>query len=279
MAAAVRLRLPRSVAVGAASANGRISRTPQSVRSYYCGPFTSASFFPRPLVWLAGTVGAVAYFLPAPTPVLAEEAARLSSSVRDPLSGLEFPISLSPVHKASAQQQLVGLGTRTVTFLYISVYTVGLYVDAKQLTAAMAGNPRPPALSPDHLELLFKNHAVDMTLRVSPVREAAFSHMRDGFARALEKRTVGLTPAQRDNVMAEILAFKQLFPKGNFSVGDVLLMSTQGDTVHLQHNDVVLGVVKSAFIARALPESYLDSAPVSTNAKASIKNGFETLQC
>ena len=52
----------------------------------------------------------------------------------DPASDVEFPLTLTPESAPPGTQlTLVGLGVRTVSFLGIQVYSVGLYVDMNHL--------------------------------------------------------------------------------------------------------------------------------------------------
>lgn len=70
--------------------------------------------------------------------------------------------------------------------------------------------------------------ATDMTV--------GLSHLRDGFAKALETRTGSLGPEEAAAVNEQINALKRLFPRDNLNVGDELCFSVTGDSVALSLN-------------------------------------------
>lgn len=146
------------------------------------------------------------------------------AEVVDRLSGLRFPRRLGG-------QQLVGTGTRSVTFLGYYVYAIGLYVDDTATAhAALAGGmaaarkaeherdqaeskPKAQKSAGVPAPVLEALAGLGRTLRITPYREAALSHLRDGFGRALEQRAkkiAGADMALRAQLVGEIAAFKQV---------------------------------------------------------------------
>ena len=79
---------------------------------------------------------------------------------------------------------------------------------------------------------------VERSLRISPYRQASFSHLRDGFAKAVESRwsKIHFSESERMEQLNLLQQLKQLFPKTNFCVGDELILSVRGNTLRLFHN-------------------------------------------
>ena len=130
-------------------------------------------------------------------------------------------------------------------------------------------------LTPSFLERLLSPQ-IERSVIISPYRKAAYSHIRDGFAKALESRWShsGLTEDERTEATSQLNRFRQLFPKGSFNVGDQLLISSKGTMLRLFHNvirvyvraaeekgkakregGVVLGVYSKASLPLLLPLS------------------------
>lgn len=110
------------------------------------------------------------------------------------------------------EYHLIGLGLRTVSFLSIKVYVVGLYVAASDLANLQAAFVRQAAevpaastlvlsekdklrdmlLDPEKSEEVWNDFlqksGVRSVMRVVPTRDTDFSHLRDGWVRALEGR-------------------------------------------------------------------------------------------
>lgn len=110
------------------------------------------------------------------------------------------------------EYHLIGLGLRTVSFLSIKVYVVGLYVAASDLAKLQAAFVRQAAevaaastlvlsekdklrdmlLSPEQSEQVWNEFLqtsnVRSVMRVVPTRDTDFSHLRDGWVRAVEGR-------------------------------------------------------------------------------------------
>lgn len=111
---------------------------------------------------------------------------------------------------------LLGLGIRTVSFLSIQVYVVGIYVKTSNLSTLQASlvnyiNPLASALIPsekstlrssligpeesfDIWEKLLKDARVDSAIRVVPTRSTDFKHLRDGWVTGVNK---GISNSQK----------------------------------------------------------------------------------
>jgi hypothetical protein len=114
-------------------------------------------------------------------------------------------------HEQGSEFTLVGLGTRTVTFLGFEVYVMGFYVatqDIERLQRHLVKkiNPLATTLIPSEKDALRKalrdategeetwnellaNAGCRSIVRITPVRDTDFNHLRDAFVRAVTGRT------------------------------------------------------------------------------------------
>ncbi|EIN13636.1 hypothetical protein PUNSTDRAFT_129311 [Punctularia strigosozonata HHB-11173 SS5] len=141
----------------------------------------------------------------------------------DPATSIEFPRTIVVQSKTPLPPfQLVGLGVRTVSFLGIKVYSVAFYADL--------ANPRLniPIDAPPEEKI---NHLVRNTacmLRIVPTRNTSFTHLRDGFIRALQGRIASLkqrnqiTLEEELNAGSPIRKLKSLFPNSPLKKGEPL---------------------------------------------------------
>lgn len=113
---------------------------------------------------------------------------------------------------AQTEYTLLGLGIRTVSFLSIQVYVVGLYVETTALgrlqaalvhrtnetaSALISGEKdelRRKLLDPEQSNLIWESLLRDpslksnMAIRIVPTRDTNFAHLRDGLFRGITKR-------------------------------------------------------------------------------------------
>ncbi|KAK9472905.1 chalcone-flavanone isomerase-domain-containing protein [Dipodascopsis tothii] len=161
------------------------------------------------LAWVAavGTVGAAVAFAGAAGTVGLEDESLLKRFVRASYSGEDgvlqrtvqpdtgtppFAIELDSDGQESV---MVALGIRTVSFLKIHVYALGIYMaknDFARLQKVLASKPEytdasaliDPTTGPALVQAIL-DAGVDLTLLIVPVRATSFSHLRDGFVRAV----------------------------------------------------------------------------------------------
>lgn len=154
---------------------------------------------------------------------------------------------------------LLGLGIRTVSFLSIQVYVVGLYVETSALPRLQAAlikqvNPMASALIPGEKsqlrtslldsadssaiwESLLRNPELraNMAFRIVPTRDTNFQHLRDGMVRGITKRMqeaniaaqqAKIEPEYNDEAFGLAMKdFKALFnARGKAGKGSVLLL-------------------------------------------------------
>lgn len=157
------------------------------------------------------------------------------------------------VNVTDDEYTLVGLGIRTVSFLSIQVYVIGMYVrtaDIGVLQAAMIRqiDPVATALVPTEKEqlkqklldpeggriawdTLLRENGIRTAVRIVPTRNTDFAHLRDGWVRGITARTQEAT--QRGDLSYEderfgtaMRDFKAVFGgKGKAPRGSVLLLT------------------------------------------------------
>lgn len=141
-----------------------------------------------------------------------------------------------------AQFKLVASGTRKVTFLSISVYDVGIYIDTDDIPRLNAALRSLQVESPTELEahlrdpvrgaeFLNRLEDVSLALRITPVRNTDIAHMRDGFVRGVLLR--------HDPAEQSLQSFKEFFPnprKAFLKTDTMLLTVWKGHKLDLDIN-------------------------------------------
>ena len=166
---------------------------------------------------------------------------------------------------ANQTYQLIGLGIRTVSFLSIQVYVVGLYVAstdiatlqsrmvhkaagveaASTLVASERDELRKMLLDPGRSERVWSDvlgeGGLRTVLRIVPTRNTDFGHLRDGFVRSITSRSMGklhrdamLGSFDDDGFGKAIADFKALFSAGGkknagLRKGQVLMLVRESD--------------------------------------------------
>lgn len=147
---------------------------------------------------------------------------------------------------ADEDYQLLGLGVRTVSFLGIEVYVVGLYVAKsdlsrlqEQLVKASVGsnasalvkgekdNLRRELLSGEGSERIWgevlRECGVRSAVRIVPVKNTNFAHLRDGWIRGIDAR--GKDLAKDEQFQRAVADFKGLMGgQGSVAKGRVLML-------------------------------------------------------
>ncbi|KAF9452550.1 hypothetical protein P691DRAFT_721626 [Macrolepiota fuliginosa MF-IS2] len=171
-----------------ANASCRVSRLAPS-RAYSSSSVRQSTRVSR-LLW-GSTIATACLGLSASTiysDTNTEPAARTEESedkVVDPATSIAFPKILKvPATVPIPPLTLVGLGVRTVSFIGIKVYSVGLYADLENPNLRI-----PRDLSPEQkVEHIIKNTAC--VVRIVPTRSTGYTHLRDAFTRSLNARLV-----------------------------------------------------------------------------------------
>ncbi|KAK0735336.1 chalcone-flavanone isomerase-domain-containing protein [Apiosordaria backusii] len=218
------------------------------------------------------------------------------------------PGTLTTSTSPETEYTLVGLGTRTVTFIGISVYVVGFYVataDIASLQSALVKkvNPIATTLVPgerDQLrsalldpvegaktwdELLSHGIPARSAFRIIPVRDTDFHHLRDGFVNAIKARGPELSGNGVDDEEfgQAVKQFRAVFNRGKVPKGKELILA-RDDKGHLSiafdagkksGGRQLIGVVEDERVSRALWLNYLAGKQVASEpARRSIVEGI-----
>lgn len=210
---------------------------------------------------------------------------------------IQSPIAASISDSEGTQFALVGLGTRTVTFLGIQVYVVGFYVatqDVEKLQHYLVKkvNPLATTLIPSEKETLRKSlldptegeetwdailrdSGVRSAFRITPVKDTDFHHLRDGFVRAITGRSQRDNETYGDEQFGEALkSFKAMFNRGSVpKQRELLLCRDSVGRLSVMYNEQgnkapkeVMGVVTDERISRLLWLNYLAGSKVASEA-------------
>ncbi|CAM1502678.1 Fc.00g074540.m01.CDS01 [Cosmosporella sp. VM-42] len=215
------------------------------------------------------------------------------------------PIAASISDKQGTEFTLVGLGTRTVTFIGIEVYVVGFYVATQDIAKLQHYlvkkiNSLATTLIPSEKETLrkqlqdpvegeetwnaiLKDAGCRTAFRITPVRDTDFHHLRDGLVRAIGART-GRDPAYKDEAFGNAMkAFKMLFNRGQVpKKKELLLVRDESGKLSVTFNEgddrnpkkSLMGVVDDERLSRLLWLNYLGGKKVaSEEARHSIIDG------
>jgi hypothetical protein len=214
---------------------------------------------------------------------------------------------------ATVEYQLLGLGIRTVSFLGIQVYVVGLYVaspDIAKLQEKLIRTIDPVATTlvpheKDRLRQvlsdpvkgeevwngLLKDGGIRMAFRIVPTRNTDFMHMRDGFVRGVTARAGSQVVVQDGAFDPEgsfgrsLNEFKAVFGGGSrkkLPFGQVLLLERAAEgglRVVFEEGQEggfreVMGEVQDERVARLLWLNYLAGKNVSSeDARKSVVEG------
>ncbi|KAK3370474.1 chalcone-flavanone isomerase-domain-containing protein [Podospora didyma] len=208
---------------------------------------------------------------------------------------------------------LVGLGSRTVTFIGIQVYVVGFYVATADIAALQSAlikkvDPIATTLVPgerdqlrDQLlhpvegqkrwnDLLAQGIPARSVFRVVPVRDTDFHHLRDGFVRAIQGRTAELPGnAAQDETFGEAMRqFRAIFNRGSVPKRkELLLLRDEKGKLSIAYDDGgskkeglpvgrrLIGVVDDERVSRALWLNYLAGKNVASEpARKNIVEGI-----
>ncbi|KAI0670172.1 chalcone-flavanone isomerase-domain-containing protein [Trametes maxima] len=202
------------------------------------------------------------------TPALAEEETRV-----DPATSIAFPATLKIQSKTPLPSfTLLGVGVRTVSFLGIKVYSVGFYADLANPNLAIPKDATPE----EKIEYIVKNSAC--VLRIIPTRSTSYSHLRDGFMRALQARQVlskqrsQITPDEELAIQSPLRKLKSMFPNtplAKHSPLDVLITAPsakQPRTLIVRD----LGSVQSDWLSQEFVLAYFEGKGLSPPLKESV---------
>ncbi|BEI83073.1 hypothetical protein CcaverHIS002_0309410 [Cutaneotrichosporon cavernicola] len=221
--------------------------------------------------------------LDAAKPVVADD----PNMVVDRATGVAHAIELRPA--SAPALALVGVGVRTVSFLYMKVYSAGFYVDdytLKRLPSLPGWKGYTPAeLQGPEAETLIQSMLdapAAVAVNVIPVRNTDFAHLRDGLTRTLVGRMkMGrhrgeITPEDDARLTDAMQEFKAVFPGGSVPKGNSLTLVRAADgNLSVEYQGRVLGKVANQWIANNLIMAYFNTAaPISPPLRDSVAEGL-----
>ncbi|KAK1922431.1 chalcone-flavanone isomerase-domain-containing protein [Papiliotrema laurentii] len=216
----------------------------------------------------------------------------------DPSTEIVFPLHLDPATPGPLLR-LVGLGVRTVSFLRVKVYSVGFYLEEAQtrylkeipgwdkfaveqfLAPESSGEGAGP--SGETLVRNLLDRPVSCAVRIVPVRNTDFGHLRDGFTRAIAARqkiarSAGqLTDADEERIAQSTQTLKALFPAQSVPKGKALTLLRRPDgALTIEYEGKILGQVNDSWVSRELMLAYFaDKDAISPKLKEDVAEGFQ----
>ncbi|EIW86449.1 hypothetical protein CONPUDRAFT_148537 [Coniophora puteana RWD-64-598 SS2] len=202
----------------------------------------------------------------------------------DPATSIEFPTVLNVPSKVYMPTfTLMGVGVRTVSFLGIKVYSVGFYAD---LSNPSLKDMPMSATKEEKVDYIVRNTAC--ALRIIPTRQTSYSHLRDGFVRALVGRLQ--LAKQKDSISAKdevdaqspIRKLKTMFPTSSMAKGtplDVVLTAPSANAEvprSLIFRD--LGALESNWVATEFVLAYFEGQGISPPLKKNVFERVDQLQ-
>ncbi|KAJ2904415.1 chalcone-flavanone isomerase [Zalerion maritima] len=213
-----------------------------------------------------------------------------------------LPGNANTTSDGTVEYTLVGLGVRTVSFLQLPVYVVGLYIATQDIAGIQERlvkrvNPLASTLVPSERKDLRKRldepppagnelweealFPARTALRITPVRNTDFPHLRDGFVRAITARK---DPQEtKDQRFGEVMRdFKHSFNRGKLSQSSELLLQRDAMGKLLMSyveakgsgKRVLMGEIEDPRISRFLWLNYLTGSVASPPARESIVQGM-----
>ncbi|KAH7311533.1 chalcone-flavanone isomerase-domain-containing protein [Stachybotrys elegans] len=212
------------------------------------------------------------------------------------------PLATALRDEQGTEFTLVGLGTRTVTFLGFEVYVMGFYVatqDIAQLQKYLVSkiNPMATTLIPSEKDALRKalrdaaegeetwnailnDAGCRSLLHITPVRDTDFHHLRNGFVRAIAARSQHNPNFSDEAFGAAMQTFKQMFNRGKVQKNkDLFLLRDGQGKLSVLFDDgkgakELLGTVAEPRVSTLLWLNYLAGSKVaSEGARQNIIEG------
>lgn len=200
------------------------------------------------------------------------------------------------------EYRLIGLGMRTVTFLHFNVYIIGFYIATQDIAEVQQRlikgvNPLASTLVPDEKATLRQRlddpscesealieealFPARTAVRITPVRDTDFHHLRDGFIRAITHRRDPEMTKDKD-FGDHIRKFKAAFNRGRCNQGSELLMQRDPrGKMTISFVDakgsgkrLLLGEIDEPRISRLMWLNYLHGKVASPPARESIMQGI-----
>ncbi|KAF9786134.1 chalcone-flavanone isomerase-domain-containing protein [Thelephora terrestris] len=221
----------------------------------------------------------LASFTLATTHIYADTQAEPSDVVTDPNTSITFPKTMHvPSRVPIPDLSLIGVGVRKVSFLGIKVYSVAFYADLNNPALQVSQSATPE----EKIDHIIQN--TTCALRIIPTRNTSYSHLRDGFMRALQGRLVlakkseALTPQEELEIQSPLRKFKSMFPNSkplekHQSLDLLFLAAMGGEPRNLIVRD--LGSVQNDWLALELLRAYFHEKGISQAMKGDVWKNIE----
>ncbi|CAG8584305.1 11724_t:CDS:2, partial [Ambispora leptoticha] len=206
-------------------------------------------------------------------------------TIEDPDSKLHFPKRITLYDGASAR--LIGFGVRTLSFLKVKAYVVGLYVREQDIKVLRNwkdfDKEKFLSTGDESMAHALLDQPIEFAIRIVPMRDTNGAHLRDGFTRSLTNRIQyvdeELTGDDQSKIVDAIAEFKKIFPKTVVKKGNELIFTKQVDgCLRMAYHGKELGTIHNHWLAKNLLMGYLAAkSPISEKAKLSIAEGLEEL--
>ncbi|KAK4082382.1 uncharacterized protein Triagg1_2194 [Trichoderma aggressivum f. europaeum] len=225
--------------------------------------------------------------------------------VKLPTAREDTSIAASISDKHGSEYTLVGLGVRTVTFIGIQVYMVGFYVATQDIAKLQKYlvkkiNPGATTLIPaekdalrkalkdvaegeETWDTLLREAECRSVMRIIPVRDTDFHHLRDGFVRSIAARSQRDKAYNDESFGVAMKDFKALFNRGSVpKKQELLLCRDEKGVLSVMFNSgrgkdpkrEVMGTVEDERLSRLLWLNYLAGSKVASEpARESIIEG------
>ena len=202
-------------------------------------------------------------------------------SVREPRSGVVFPVLLTPPG-GTVPHRLTGTALRVKTWFRVKVYAFGLYVEPDKARSALSAFAGVPASSLAR-DARFYQRLLDgdfaLTLRIVLTRDVGGKDVADSFDDALRPR---VRRAAADMKMPGGEAALQQF-RGYFNLDEVtrdteiVFSCSPGGRLETSVRGRSRPGIESAALCWALFDVYLGAQPVSAEGRTSVIAGFPEL--
>jgi len=173
------------------------------------------------------------------------------SEVQEPSTGIRFPRYLNGFI-------LLGCGVR-VKFGFVKGYAVGTYVDMATKEAFNTATYEI-LLNPDYARIV----------RIVMNRSAPI----DMFNASI---TEVLTPRMNGRDLDQLNKFKELGPRHDLSVGDIIELSIRGDTMEYKNSLGGVGQIKSIIFTQAICNAFYGEDCVSPSHKEAVIKGISSI--
>ncbi|CAI2165830.1 7039_t:CDS:2 [Funneliformis geosporum] len=204
-------------------------------------------------------------------------------TTEEPESKVHIPTYIS-LHDGT-KARLVGLGIRTVSFLKMKVYVVGMYIRESDIDMLKKwkGYDKEKFMSEDDesMALSILDQPIVMAIRIEPVRNTSGHHLRDGFSRTITHRMQNgfMSEEEAEDVLKAIRELQAHFPKSVVKTGTALILTKETNGIlGMEYEGKYMGSVNNVWLTNNIFMGYLAAKdPISKKAKKSIADGFEEL--